>query len=161
VAKGRLGGESTAQARGRRAGGGRTRTHTEATARESGYGSSRGESSEGRLQWTRAARNKAAKRRGATEAGVFREGHVRSVNAAGSVERGKNPEDGTGEGLATLAHHHGGSAAGAAKRGTRRSCVQGSRKPTRGGSRANPTLAPAPADTAEREARAVTTRQGL
>jgi hypothetical protein len=31
-------------------GGGRTRTHTEATARESGYGSSRGERSEGRLQ---------------------------------------------------------------------------------------------------------------
>jgi len=31
-------------------GGGRTRTHKEAQARESGYGSSRGESSEGRLQ---------------------------------------------------------------------------------------------------------------
>jgi hypothetical protein len=31
-------------------GGGRTRTHKEAMARESGYGSSRGESSEGRLQ---------------------------------------------------------------------------------------------------------------
>jgi len=42
------------------------------------------------------------------------------VNAAESVERGKNPEDGTGEGLAILVHHHGGSAAGAAKRGTRR-----------------------------------------
>jgi len=32
----------------------------------------------------------------------FRKGIVRAASAARSVERGKNPEDGTGEGLATL-----------------------------------------------------------
>lgn len=117
AAKGRRNGESTAQARDRRAGDSRTRTRKEATARESGYGSSRGESSEGRFQWTRAAWNRAAKRRGVTETGVPREGFVRSATAAGSVERGKNPEDGTGEGVATLAHYRGGSAALAVKTG--------------------------------------------
>jgi hypothetical protein len=36
------------------------------------------------------------------------------VIAARTVERGKNPEDGTGKGLATLAHHGDGSAVDAA-----------------------------------------------
>jgi len=30
---------------------------------------------------------------------------VRAASAARTVERGKNPEDGTGEGLATFTHH--------------------------------------------------------
>jgi hypothetical protein len=71
-------------------------------ARESGYGSSGRESSVGRLQWARAAWNKAAKRRGTTANGDSRKGVVRAASAARTVERGKNPEDGTGEGLVTL-----------------------------------------------------------
>jgi len=45
------------------------RTHKGEKARESGYGSSGRESSVGRLQWARAAWNKAAKRRGTTANG--------------------------------------------------------------------------------------------
>jgi hypothetical protein len=37
------------------------------------------------------------------------QGSERAANAARTVERGKNPEDGTGEGLATLAYHDGGA----------------------------------------------------
>jgi len=66
------------------------------------------------------------------------------VIAARTVERGKNPEDGTGEGLATLAHHGDSSAAAAAKWGTRRRCVRGRKKPRRDGSRARETLLPTP-----------------
>jgi hypothetical protein len=51
------------------------------------------------------------------------------VIAARTVERGRNPEDGTGKGLATLAHHGDGSAAAAAKRGTRRSVFEGAGNP--------------------------------
>jgi len=43
---------------------------------------------------TRAAWNKAAKRRGATET-ADSQGFVRAACVAGTVERGKNPEDGT------------------------------------------------------------------
>jgi len=80
------------------------RTHKGERARESGYGSSGRESSVGQLQWARAAWNKAAKRRGTTANGVHtRKGvNVRAASAARSVERGKNPEDGTGEGLVIL-----------------------------------------------------------
>jgi len=85
--------------------GGRTRTRKEAKAREIGYGSSGRESSEGRLQWARAAWNKAAKRRGVTANGGLRKGFVRAASAARTVERGKNPEDGTGGGLAILTRH--------------------------------------------------------
>jgi len=74
-------------------------------AREIGHGSSGREGSEGRLQWARAAWNKAAKRRGVTANGGLREGSVRAASAARTVERGKNPEDGTGEGVATLTRH--------------------------------------------------------
>jgi len=35
--------------------------------------------------------------------GGLRKGFVRAASAARTVERGKNPEDGTGEGLATFA----------------------------------------------------------
>jgi hypothetical protein len=81
-------------------------------ARESGYGSPGRESSEGRLPGTRAAWNKAAKRRGVTESDGPRKGPTRAANAARTVERGKNPEDGTGEGLATLVLPCGESRAG-------------------------------------------------
>jgi len=74
-------------------------------AREIGHGSSGRESSEGRLQWARAAWNKAAKRRGVTANGGLREETVRAASAARTVERGKNPEDGTGEGVAALTRH--------------------------------------------------------
>jgi len=33
------------------------------------------------------------------------QGSERAANAARTVERGRNPEDGTGEGLATFTHH--------------------------------------------------------
>jgi len=69
-------------------------------ARESGYGSSRGECSVGRLQRARAAWNKAAKRRGTTANGELRKERARAASVAGTVERGKNPEDGTGGDLA-------------------------------------------------------------
>jgi hypothetical protein len=121
-----------------------------------------GESSEGRLQGTRAAWNKAAKRRGATENDGPREGFARSVIAARTVERGKNPEDGTGEGLATLVLRTGGSAALAVKRGTRRSCVRRSKNPTRGGSRAHERLPSVPSTGGGGEgARAARTRRTL
>jgi hypothetical protein len=67
----------------------------------------------------------------------LREGFARSVIAARTVERGKNPEDGTGGGLATLTHQSGGSAAALATRGTRRRRVRGRKNPRRGGSRAH------------------------
>lgn len=41
------------------------------------------------------------------------QGSVRAANAARSVERGKNPVDGTGEGVATLVHQGGASRSGA------------------------------------------------
>jgi hypothetical protein len=40
------------------------------------------------------------------------QGSERAANAARTVERGKNPEDGTGEGLATLVLPRGESRAG-------------------------------------------------
>jgi len=55
-----------------------------------------------------------------------RKGSGRAASEAKTVERGKNPEDGTGEGLATLVHR-GGLRVVAAKRGTRRSVFVGAR----------------------------------
>jgi len=54
-----------------------------------------------------------------------------SRELAGTVERGKNPEDGTDGGLATLVPH--GSPRGDAwqEKGTRRSSVRGSKNPRR------------------------------
>jgi len=72
-------------------------------ARESGYGSSRGESSEGtELQ----GRERHGRRPRSLGADVEQDGLSRartSTGAARTVEREPNPEDGTGEGLATLA----------------------------------------------------------
>jgi len=118
-----------------RAGGGRTRTHTEAQARESGYGSPRGESSEGHLQGrerhgTR-PRSVGASRKTACPA----RGTIRSAYAARSVERGKNPEDGTGEGSASSRPPHGRLSCRRGVRGTRRSRARGRKKPRRDGSR--------------------------
>jgi len=136
---------------GRRAGGGRTRTHKEATARESGYGSSRGESSVGRLQGrerhgTR-PRSFGASRKTACSA----RGAIRSAFAARTVERGKNPEDGTGESSASSRPPQRRLSCRCGVRGTRRSCVRGRNKPRRGGSRATRTIRPASADVAVRE----------
>jgi hypothetical protein len=60
------------------------------------------------------------------------QGSVRAANAARSVEGGKNPEDGTGEGVATLVHH-GRRKPDAVQRGTRRSCVRGGKNLRRDG----------------------------
>jgi len=144
-------GKAPAKLAGRRAGGGRTRTHKEAQACESGYGSSRGESSEGRLQGrerhgTR-PRSVGASRKTACSA----RGAIRSVLAARTVERGKNPEDGTGEGSASPRPPQRRLSCRRGVRGTRRSCVRGRNKPRRGGSRATRTLRPASADVAVRE----------
>jgi len=57
---------------------------------------------------------------------------VRAASAARTVERGKNPEDGTGGGLATLTLPAPASRPGWVERGTRRSCAQGSKNSTRG-----------------------------
>jgi len=51
------------------------------------------------------------------------------VIAARTVERGRNPEDGTGEGLATLAHHSDGSAAAAANGAPGVVAFEGERNP--------------------------------
>jgi hypothetical protein len=136
---------------GRRAGGGRTRTHKEATARESGCGSSRGESSVGHLQGrerhgTR-PRSFGASRKTACSA----RGAIRSAFAARTVERGKNPEDGTGEGSASPRPPQRRLSCRCGARGTRGSCVRGRNKPRRGGSRATRTIRPASADVAVRE----------
>jgi hypothetical protein len=53
--------------------------------------------------------------------------------AAGTVERGKNPEDGTDEGLAILVPRGRPRGRSRRRRGTRRSCVRGSKNLTRGG----------------------------
>jgi len=55
---------------------------------------------------------------------------VRAASAARTVERGKNPEDGTGEGLATFTHLSG-TVMGTARatRGTRRRAFEGARTP--------------------------------
>jgi len=130
VARGRRDGEKSREHLGPcRAVGRSTRTHKGERARESGYGSSGRESSVGRLQRARAAWNKAAKRRGTTANGWLREGLARAASAAGSVERGKNPEDGTGGDLAisTLSTRPRGRAG--VTRGTRRCCAQGARTP--------------------------------
>jgi len=52
-----------------------------------------------------------------------------SRELAGTVERGKNPEDGTDEGLATLVPHGLPKGGSAAEQGTRRSCVRGTETP--------------------------------
>jgi hypothetical protein len=88
----------------RRAGGSRTRTRKEAERpARAGTAPREGKALEGISKGTRAAWNKAAKRRGATERRRVPQG-IRAVAAseAGTVERGKNPEDGTDEGLAIL-----------------------------------------------------------
>jgi len=73
------------------------------------------------------------------------------VIAARTVERGKNPEDGTGGGLATLTHPNDGSAADRATRGTRRRRVRGRKNPRRGGSRASERFGPLRWGEAEKE----------
>jgi len=85
---------------------------------------------------TRAAWNKAAKRRGATVNGGFRKGSVRAACAARTVERGKNPEDGTGEGVARLRTTSVIARSPRRTRGTRRKGVRGNRNPMRGGPQA-------------------------
>jgi hypothetical protein len=80
---------------------------------------------------TRAVWNKTAKRRGPRRtAGSKRPRASREL--AGTVERGKNPEDGTDEGLAILVPHGRPQGSTWRKRGTRRSCVRGSKNLTRG-----------------------------
>jgi len=80
---------------------------------------------------TRAVWNKTAKRRGPRRtAGSKRPRASREL--AGTVERGKNPEDGTDEGLAILVPHGRPQGRPWWRRGTRRSCVRGSKNLTRG-----------------------------
>jgi len=124
----------------RRAGGGRARTRKEATARESGCGSPGRESSLGR------SRDASGMEQGREASGCHgtrrdpRGSRTRREHAE-SVERGKNPVDGTGEGLASFARliqvsatapvAHG--SLGGTQRGTRRSCVRRGKNPRRGG----------------------------
>jgi len=145
------GGKATLKLAGRRAGGGRTRTHKEAKARESGYGSSRGESSEGRLQGRERHGTRPRSVGASRKTACLARGAIRSAFAAGTVERGKNPEDGTVEGSASLRPPQRRLSCRCGVRGTRRSCVRGRKKPTRGGSRATRTHRPASADVAVRE----------
>jgi hypothetical protein len=56
-----------------------------------------------------------------------------SREPAETVERGKNPEDGTDEGLAILVPRGRPRGRSRRRRGTRRSCVRGSKNLTRGG----------------------------
>jgi hypothetical protein len=80
---------------------------------------------------TRAAWNKAAKRRGPRRTAGSKRPRASRV-LAGTVERGKNPEDGTDEGLAILVPHGRPQGRSCRRRGTRRSCVRGSKNLTRG-----------------------------
>jgi len=80
---------------------------------------------------TRAAWNKAAKRRGPRRTARSKRPRA-SRELAGTVERGKNPEDGTDGGLATSVPHGRPQGSAWRTRGTRRSCVRGSKNPTRG-----------------------------
>jgi len=102
VARGRRNGERGRKTLGPAAPlGGRTRTRKEARGpRERVRLLERGKLCRA-TPGARAAWNKAAKRRGATANGGTRKGFVRAASAARTVERGKNPEDGTGGGLAT------------------------------------------------------------
>jgi hypothetical protein len=59
------------------------------------------------------------------------QGLERVASAAITVEGGKNPEDGTGGGVATLTFRDGLGRCG--DRGTRRRCVHGGKNLTRGG----------------------------
>jgi len=136
---------------GRRAGGGRTRTHKEAKARESGYGSSRGESSVGRFQGRERHGTRPRSFGASRKTACLARGAIRSAFAARTVERGKNPEDGTGEGSASPRPPQRRLSWRGGVGGTRRSCVRGKKKPRRGGSRATRTIRPALADVAERE----------
>jgi hypothetical protein len=128
-------GKRSQNTRGLHAGGGRRRTYTEATARESGCGSPGRESSGGALQGRERG---TAVRWGVTPVGSCsprgvgghgeRRGSKRpraSREPAETVERGKNPEDGTDEGLATLVPHGRPRGRPCRRRGTRRSCVRG------------------------------------
>jgi len=123
---------------GRRAGGGRTRTHKEAKARESGYGSSRGESSGGHFQGRERHGTRPRSFGASRKTACLARGAIRSAFAARTVERGKNPEDGTGEGSASPRPPQRRLSWRGGVGGTRRSCVRGKKKPRRGGSRANP-----------------------
>jgi len=80
---------------------------------------------------TRAAWNKAAKRRGPRRTAGSKRPRA-SRETAETVERGKNPEDGTDEGLAILVPHGRPQGSPRWRRGTRRSCVRGSKNLTRG-----------------------------
>jgi len=106
------------------------RTRKEATARESGYGSPGRESSGGALQGRERHERRPRSVGGHGEGGVERP--RRSRELAGTVERGKNPEDGTDEGLAILVPHVRPQGSAWWRRGTRRSCVRGSKNLTRG-----------------------------
>jgi hypothetical protein len=82
------------------------RTRKEATARESGCGSPGRESSGGELQ----GREQLVSRKGGSLSKERRRlrsvgGHGESRVPAETVEGGKNPEDGTDEGLAILVPH--------------------------------------------------------
>jgi len=144
-------GKATLVLGGRRAGGGRTRTHKEAKARESGYGSSRGESSGGHFQGRERHGTRPRSFGASRKTACLARGAIRSAFAARTVERGKNPEDGTGEGSASPRPPQRRLSCRGGVGGTRRSCVRGRKKPTRGGSRATRTLRSASADVAERE----------
>jgi len=113
------------------AGGGRTRTHKEAggpreRVRLLGKGKLWRE-----VPGTRAAWKKAAKRRGPRQTAGSSDLDTR-CELAGTVERGKNPEDGTDEGLATLVPRGLPQGRSRRRRGTRRRGVRGSKNPKRG-----------------------------
>jgi hypothetical protein len=80
---------------------------------------------------TRAAWNKAARRRGPRRTAGSKRPRA-SRETAGTAERGKNPEGGTDEGLAILVPHGRPQGRPWRRRGTRRSCVRGSKNLTRG-----------------------------
>jgi len=106
-------------------------------ARESGYGSPGRESSGGELQGRerhgRRPRSVGGhgERRGPKGLARSKDRKIRRVLAE-TVERGKNPEDGTDEGLAILVPHVRPRGSAWWRRGTRRSCVRGSKNPRRG-----------------------------
>jgi len=113
------------------AGDGRTRTHKEAggpreRVRLLGKGKLCREAPGARAAW-----KKAAKRRGPRQTAGSSDSDTRRV-LAGTVERGKNPEDGTDEGLATLVPRGLPRGGLRRRRGTRRRGVRGSKNPTRG-----------------------------
>jgi len=71
-------------------------------ARESGYGSSRGESSGGHFQGRERHGTRPRSFGASRKTACLARGAIRSAFAARTVERGKNPEDGTDEGSAKL-----------------------------------------------------------